>query len=335
MLKKNLKLILTLLLLVGVAVYFLTKQRSSTLDKELTNFAVKDTSSVDKIFIADRSGRKILLEKKKDEQWTLNNKYDARMDKIHHFLSVLSRLKVTAPVGKNMFNNIIKQLSTTGIKVEIYSKGEKMKVFYVGNATQGADGSFMMLENSAAPFSVSMPGFDGYLTPNFDCDEALWRSSNVFNCTYKEIISLKLQSFEHPNESFEFNKNGNSLSDVQLKIQDRPIANFDTVRANHYLMQFAKLNYEAVAELVRETRKDSAMHMPLYKIDITTITGQTQSVMFYKKPVDPGVLDDLGNPTSIDPERMFATLNGNNKELLVAQYFVFGKILVPGSSFLK
>jgi hypothetical protein len=32
---------------------------------------------------------------------------------------------------------------------------------------------------------------------------------------------------------------------------------------------------------------------------------------------------------------MFATLNGNNKELLVAQYFVFGKILVPGSSFLK
>jgi hypothetical protein len=322
-------------LLSGVAVYFITRQKSSTLDKELTDFAVKDTAAVDKIFIADRSGRKILLEKKDAERWTLNNKFDARMDKVHHMLNVLYRLKVNAPVGKNMFNNIIKQLSTTGIKVEVYSKGEKVKVFYVGNAAQGADGSFMMLENSAAPFTVSMPGFDGYLTPNFDCSESLWRSATLFDYTYKEIAALKFQNFGMPQESFEFRKNGSNFSTVQFMLNGKEMTHFDTTKANHYLMQFTKLNYEAVADMVRETRKDSAFHMPIFKIDVTLASGKTQSVMLYKKPVDEGMVDDFGKPTNIDTERMFAVLNGNNKELLVAQYFVFGKILVPGTSFLK
>lgn len=335
MLKKNLKLILLVCLLLAVSIYLILKQRNSTLDKELTDFAISDTSSIDKIFLVDRDGRNILLEKKDTEKWILNQRFSARIDRIHYFLKVLNRLKVTAPVPKNMYNNIIKQLSTSGIKVEIYNKGEKVKVFYVGNATQGGDGSFMMLENSAAPFAVSMPGFEGYLTPNFDCTESQWRSNEVFNSTYKEIVSVKVTNFEHPTESFEFTKNGTNLSTVQLSMNGKLVSNFDTARANHYLMQFAKLNYEAVADLVRDTRKDSAMQMPLFQVELSINDGRKQKILFMKKPVDESMIDDFGKPTFIDTDRMFAILNDKKNEFLVAQFFVFGKILVPGSAFLK
>lgn len=335
MLKKNLKLILLVCLLLAVSIFLVLKQRSSTLDQELTDFAVKDTAAIDKLFLVDRAGRNILLEKKDAEKWILNQRFGVRMDRMHYFLKVLNRLKVTAPVPKNMYNNIIKQLSTSGVKVEVYSKGEKIKVFYVGNATQGGDGSFMMLENSAAPFAVSMPGFEGYLTPNFDCTESQWRSNEVFNSNYKEIVSVKVQNFERPTESFEFTKNGSNLSTVQLSLNGKLVTNFDTVRANHYLMQFTKLNYEAVADLVRETRKDSALHMPLFQVELVLNDGRKQKVLFMKKPTDDGMIDDFGKTTYIDTDRMFAILNDNKNEFLVAQYFVFGKILIPGTSFLK
>ena len=59
-------------------------------------------------------------------------------------------------------------------------------------------------------------------------------------------------------------------------------------------MQFKNLNYEGIADKVRPTRKDSALHMPIFKIDIIAVDGTKKSAMFYKKPVDPGTLDDLG-----------------------------------------
>ena len=41
-----------------------------------------------------------------------------------------------------------------------------------------------------------------------------------------------------------------------------------------------------------------------------------------------------GNPQTEDTDRMYALMNDNNKEVLLIQYFVFGKLFMPTSYFL-
>jgi len=180
-----------------------------------------------------------------------------------------------------------------------------------------------------------MPGFEGYLTPSFDCHENTWRSTSIFNYTYKEIAQISFQNFVKPQESFIIEKSGSNFSTVRLAVNNLSIERFDTAAVNEYLMQFTNLNYEAISDKVRQTRKDSALNMPMFKVNIALANGRKQSVLFLRKPVDRGMVDDFGKPTDYDTERMFAILNDNKKEFLVAQYYVFDKILRAGHSFLK
>ena len=52
--KKNLLPILLLLVLGGAAAYFYLTKSGSTLQPELTNYALKDTAAITKIFLADK-----------------------------------------------------------------------------------------------------------------------------------------------------------------------------------------------------------------------------------------------------------------------------------------
>ena len=49
--KNNKFLLATLLILVAIAVYFFVSKSSGTLNIEHSDFAIKDTASIDKIFI--------------------------------------------------------------------------------------------------------------------------------------------------------------------------------------------------------------------------------------------------------------------------------------------
>ena len=66
--KKNLLPILLLLVLGGAAAYFYLTKSGSTLQPELTNYALKDTASITKIFLADKQGNKILLERESSKK---------------------------------------------------------------------------------------------------------------------------------------------------------------------------------------------------------------------------------------------------------------------------
>lgn len=336
MLKKNLKLLVALVTLAIIATILILKNSSSTLKKELSDFAIKDTASIDKFFIADKSGNKVLLERKNNFEWTLNGKYKARPDVVNNFLSVICKLQVNAPVAKAAFNNIVKQLATSGIKVEVYSKGQNIKTFYVGGGNQFNTGTYMIIENSTTPFAVTIPGFEGYLTPNFSSHETVWRATTVFDYNYNEISKLDFSFITNPENSFSIEKkNENGINKVALTIANKPIAVFDTAIVNEYLLQFKNLNYEAVSDKVRATRKDSALQMPLFKVDILSVSGEKRTATFYRKPVDKGTLDNAGNPTDYDIERLFTIINGNTNEMIVTQYYVFDKIIKTGPSFLK
>ena len=194
------------MLLLSVTGYYYFNSSNSTIKKELRDFAVADTASIDKMFLADKKGNKALLERKSPALWTINGKYPARQDAINFLLKTIKQIEVRSPVGKAALQNVLKELSSTGTKIEIFSKGDKIKTYYVGGPTQDMLGTFMYIENSAVPFVIHIPGFNGYLTTRYFASADEWRSRIIFQYGEGQIASVRVQNNQHPEESFSVKK---------------------------------------------------------------------------------------------------------------------------------
>ena len=111
-----------------------------------SDFAIKDSKSIDKIFIVASTGKSVTLSKQ-DTNWLVNGKYNARPDNIRLLLKTFRRIDVRSPVPKAAVNNIITEIATGATKVEIYQGNDKpSKIYYVGNPTNDNQGTYMILE---------------------------------------------------------------------------------------------------------------------------------------------------------------------------------------------
>ena len=83
------------------------------------NFSIENISSINKVFLSDRKGNNIVL-KKNSNTWTINNQFEVRKDAIETLLNTVRSMEIQRPVSNNSYNNVIRQLASTGVKVEIY-----------------------------------------------------------------------------------------------------------------------------------------------------------------------------------------------------------------------
>jgi len=106
MLKKNKLLIIVLLVLLAIAAYYYFNNKSGTIGEQegaKSDFAIVDTSSIDKIFIADAQGKTVTLTKI-NNVWMVDNKYIARPDNIRLLIKTFGRIAVKSPGPKSAFN---------------------------------------------------------------------------------------------------------------------------------------------------------------------------------------------------------------------------------------
>lgn len=333
MMKKNLRYLFLFLLLSFITGYLIYNNSKSTIRKELSDFAVSDTAGIDKIFMADKKGKQLLLERKATG-WILNGKIEARQDLVNLLLYTMKSLEVRSPVGKNLYNNTMKLLATNGIKVEIYSKQELIKTYYVGHPTMDNLGTFMYLEGSSVPFIMFIPGFNGYLTTRYNTNEKDWRSKNIFSLNPRSINEIKVTDNNYVDSSFTL-----LLKDSTYTIQTfngKSLRMIDFNKVYTYLSAFANAKYEVVFEDMASTFKDSLMKAGPYKIiQVKTITGQTKQVSLYRKkftgesmaPED----DDVIYP--FDPDRFYLSVAGEN-EWYICQYLNWGKLLKTHAYFI-
>ena len=149
--KRNALIIIGLMGLIAAAFYVHRTRSGSTLDSSLAEFAVSDTASIDRIFLADRRGNTVLLDRKQVDHWELNEKHKARQDAVQLLLETIMKVEVKMPVPKVSHNNVVRLLAGTATKVEVYQKGELVRTYYVGDATTdhedfGTDGDAIDFE---------------------------------------------------------------------------------------------------------------------------------------------------------------------------------------------
>jgi len=208
--KRNRTAIILVIVLAAITVFLLLfKNHTNTLDKKFSNFAVDDTASITKVFMADKDNNTVTLKRLSPANWIINDQYTASKDAMNMLLKTLMSIEVKEPVSKAGTNQVIKLLATNSTKVEIYQKVyrinlfDKIKLFphekntltyYVGCATQNNMGTYMLIEGAKTPYITFIFGFNGFLTTRYSTLVKDWRDHTILNLKYKQVKSIQYKS---------------------------------------------------------------------------------------------------------------------------------------------
>jgi hypothetical protein len=329
--KRNL-IILSLLLLAGIiAWYFISQGRWGTIKRELKDFAVKDSADITKIFIAERGEEKVLLEKQEDGRWMVNNKFYADRTKIANLLEVIRRVEVKSPVPEAHKQGVLADMASRNTKVEIFNGDELIKSYLIGRNTPDDLGTYMLMDNSSAPFVTHIPGFNGFLSVRYFTGEKDWKTTEIFEYKPSEITSISVEYPLNKPASFVITSQGGQNSIKPLYPEGAATAGEpDTNLLKFYKEYFGRLHYEGYERNVSEGFVDSFYKStPFSIIKVIGINGKTNELKLYYKPIDIRTkveTDEQGKPLTHDIERYYAFLN-NDKDLLLVQDFAIRQVL--------
>jgi hypothetical protein len=315
-------------LIIGLIVLINQKDENKN-DREARNFKINNIETIDKIFLANTKGEKVLL-KKNGSIWFVNETYVAKNNRINNLLKTAKGLEVKQRVPKTKQSRVLKNLATNNIKVEFFSKNQLIKTYFIGSADGHTTGTYMLLidedsgENYDTPFLTYLLGFEGYLTPRYEPSPSTWRDLKIFYFPKNAIQSVKLDFPESPKSSFE------------IKLQNGEYNLFHAnklVSKNSNMVKKYLLNFKSIAaeRLLSENKKDSLikslkLKKPWFILSVTNLLGRTSEIIGYKKPMIKGSTNSIGLPIFFDPDRFYGICL--NKELAILQHYVFQSIII-------
>lgn len=354
--KKTIYIILAAVLLVGCLLLILAKTGTIGKKEPMSDiFAVKDTNNITKIFIADMNGEYSLLTRR-DDGWYVQDSVKAMTVKVNDLLSTIHNVTLRQTVAKTAQSNINKMMSVNAVKVEIYQKAPKFKLFgipfftkernvktyYMGPSTMDNIANYAILEGFDEPCIVHIPGFRGFLTPFYAFNPVDWYSCDLFSTKITRIQSLLVEDFENPEESFYVEKSGPRFFNL-YNIHKELITDYDTAKLLDMLAEYRDKNYEVFVTGMSDRAKDSILRYNHFKtITLTDVNGEKTTLDMYRKmEPDPYYLDAIIGREELEQEepynrdKFYAVLNGNTKDLVQCQYYHFDRQNQPLSNFLK
>ncbi len=294
--KKNIIQIIIIVVLLGIIVAaqvapYGTSRLFDTLKigkratiKELRDFSIKDTARIDRIFMVDKENKIADLKQKEDNRWYVNDKYLAKNHSINVLLKTLHHMTIKNPVARSAEKNILKQLATKSIKVEVYDGDEILRTYYIGGVTQDQTGTYALLEGSKKPFVVEIPGFRGYLSSRFFTEEIHWRTTRIFVYDESEIDEINVEIRRKPQQSFKvkvkkageyelFNRNNNKAQ------------TFDTLAVRRFVKEFKFKHASRYMTNISDNQRDSIYNSAyFYRINAKLKNGRNQFITLHKIP---------------------------------------------------
>jgi hypothetical protein len=341
MIKKNRIAIILVILMGSLTFWFVVKNNKGTIRAEMKSFAVKDTAAIDKIFLADKNGRNLTLERGKDGFWTVNGKYGVRMDALETLMETFARIDVKEPVGKKAQDNVMKRLAAKAVKCEIYQHGELTKAYYVGSETPDKTGTEMIMidvnsmKAMERPFITYIPGFEGYLTTRYFTEERGWRDRTIFKYNPNDIKSVRMEVPYNKTYGYELTVKGNNDYEIKMLSDNKIVADVDPLAVKQYLSYFQILSFESFEVDLKQPQIDSVLKsQPINILTVTDKNGKQNKVKFYARTPKDEELDKDGKPIKFDQDRMDALLN-NGVDFVMVQFFMFGKVMPSVDYFQK
>ncbi len=323
---------ITLLVLIALgllsAYFFFFGGGFSTLGEQDNDFAVQDTGSITKIFIADKNNTTVTLTRVNGGQWMVNGHYVARQDCINNLLVTIKMLAVKNLIDPRGFPVVVKRLASSALKVEIYSGDKRIKMYYVGGPTQDQTGTYMLLanhntgKNYSQPYIMYIPGFNGYLTSRYFTPEPDWRDRTILRSSPYQLKSVQVL-YPGSDSGFGITILGRNRFALDNPLTKQNIPAFDTIAVKQYLTYYQTLSWETSAE---NPKKDSIVNsVPIALINVLDTSGKKYEIKLFHRQTPEADKDKYGIAYKYDPDRMYALING--KDFVIVQFFVFGKML--------
>jgi hypothetical protein len=342
--KRNRITLIVVLILLIIAVVLVWRNSSSTLGGWESEFAVQDTASVTKIFIADRNNNQVKLERMDDGTWMINDEYLAHNVKIESFLKTLADIRVRMPVPIKGRDNVIKRMAGISKKVEVYQdapgidlfgfirlfrKERNTKTYYVGDATQDNLGTYMLMEGSDKPYIIYLPGLRGFVASRYSPLASEWRDHTIFKTKFKDIKSVSIEYPYEPYKSFKVVNDETDRSQTLYSLKDnQPAQAYDTARMLGFMTSFMDIRFESLLnDKLEPAFIDSVLSSkPSSIVTLITVDNDTNRVKTFYKEGFADLYDEDGLALEpFDLDRAYALLD-NQKDFVLIQYFVFDKV---------
>lgn len=323
------RIIALVLLLGGLSVFtWWTVNKKSTVrdtfaEHKHSMFAWQDVDQIDRIFMADRVGRQVLLQRVDDLHWTFKNKktgreYRANPSAIYMLLQTITRIRVREPVNNAAVDNAVKSLASNSTKVELYDKsGKQLRVYYVGSMTNRATGNLVIMEGSDQPYVGYIPNFQGTIDTRYIVQEEHLRDKAFLRVDPKDVefIQIAYQNPIQQKESFKITQKslGNyEVTPVFESTTPQPASSLNQANAETFFEDFDVIAAEKI--IYNKMQRD------------TVITSTPFAIVTYKTTYhnDPQIfrIYSIYNPTADrgdgDPghrqkiQRYFVDINEDN-----------------------
>ncbi len=325
------KILLIVFLLLGTVVGYLVF--SNGLEGDNTSllvadrkFAPEDINQVNKIFIADRRGNKTLLTRQKG-YWLYNDQYKARPNAIENLLDAVSRIQVKYKPPVAAVENMIKELSSQGIKVELYDKNDKvLKTYYIGGGTADERGTHAIMEGAEQPYVTHIPGWEGNIRFRYNLVGEDWRDKTLLSFQNEDIASISIEYPKQKNKSFILKKESNQYEVTPFyEITPRINRPLSSSKIEAYLMGYENIIAEAF-ENENPVRDSILQLVPFSIIRLKNREAKETELKLY--PIVPkGVIIDpkTGLQQYGQIERFFVEYN--ETDFMLTQNIVINKIL--------
>jgi hypothetical protein len=326
--KKVIILIVSLFILAGLGWYTfsLVKQKPKS-DSELIEFAVADTSSIDKVIIEDANSNVFTL--LRDGQiWTDGDGGCINQQSVQFILETFKKIEFKGYLPDNSQNKFEQIMATQHTKVEIYKNGEWLKTWYIGPPAQDHYGQIMLLDDaeygkSAHPVIMKIRGENGIIDPRFFADKRKWMCTNIFSVTSEKIASVAVQFNDKPEMSFSVKKNG---GDLQVFQQNQRLNITDTSRVYRYLQNYKKIHFELPNYELNPFQLDSLKKtIPFATLTLKETNGKSTTLKMFRIKTTDKKPNEFGEIVDNDMDRFWCQLP--NGGIVKCQYFVFNPLL--------
>lgn len=318
------------------AILFFNSDDNRISNKDARNFSLSNTISITKIFLASKGGETVTLTNSGDH-WMVNNKYIARQDRIDMLLKTAQKVQVKSKVPKKKTETVLKNLSSKHIKAEFYQGNELVKCYFIGDATQKGDGTYMLMidpesqENASVPFITYIQGFQGYLTPRYEPLVKDWRDLKLFHFPKNRIKSIELTYPAEPNNSFTIDIQDKSY----IVKQGDKIINASKENIRKYLLSFKSIAAEQLVPqkgIGKSVFNNLKATTPYFILKVTDLANKVNTVVGHRRNAKIGETNAIGEPLKYDPDKLYGVCF-EGEELAILQYFVFSPLLKTAQEF--
>ena len=325
---KNIGLVIGLVV-IGILGFFATNlvRNRGKSDTELLEFSIKDTTSINKIKIAEPNGMQITLVKN-GNLWTDEQGNCVTQEPIVIMMETFKNIQFKGYVPEKSRQNIVKLMMASHTKVEIFQNGEWSKSWYIGFSTQDHYGTYMLLETpdekSDLPVIMKVKGLEGIIDPRFFADKRKWKCTNIFTIGLDDIAEVAVKFYDMPARSFSVAKN---KAHYLVKQNGKRLQTLDTSMAIHYLSNYKKVHFELANFELNNKQLDSLKRTkPFGKINVKEVNGKNTQIKMYRMSAIEKSMNDFGDSVSYNPDRFWCELPSG--EIVKCQYFVFNPLIM-------